>query len=105
MTSQKTIHQISTSAMLNALKHNIHDEIYYEQARVHDKVMRDHYRIGELLGRGAYGEVRKCVYKEDRLDKNDPVKQYRAVKIMGKAHMEEKDVENFKQEVACLMIL
>lgn len=67
--------------------------------------MREHYKIGSRLGKGAYGEVRKCTYKENMLDKNDPVKQYRAVKILAKAHMEHKDIENFKQEVACMMIL
>ena len=58
--------------------------------------MREHYRIGDLLGSGAYGEVRECIFKENRLDKNNPVKQHRAVKILRKAHMEEKDIESFK---------
>ena len=31
--------------------------------------MRDHYTVDELLGKGAYGEVRKCVYRKDVLDK------------------------------------
>lgn len=77
----------------------------YEKAKEHHKVMRDHYRIGDLLGTGAYGQVRKCVYKENMKDRNSAVKQYRAVKILSKAHMEDKDIEGFKEEVACLMAL
>lgn len=67
--------------------------------------MRDHYRIGDLLGTGAYGQVRKCVYKENMKDRNSAVKQYRAVKILSKAHMEDKDIDAFKEEVACMMVL
>lgn len=26
--------------------------------------IRDHYRIGKLLGSGAFGEVRLCLHKE-----------------------------------------
>jgi hypothetical protein len=83
----------------------IHTDLFFEQAKVHNKVMRDHYRIGDLLGTGAYGEVRKCVFKEDMKDRNSAVKEYRAVKILRKAHMEWKDVEAFKEEVACMVVL
>ena len=30
----------------------------------HNGKMRDYYRIADLLGAGAFGEVRKCVYRE-----------------------------------------
>ena len=26
--------------------------------------LRDHYRIGKMLGSGAFGEVRVCVHRE-----------------------------------------
>ena len=43
--------------------------------------MRDCYRIDKFLGKGAFGEVRQCVYKENIKDKKSTVKDYRAVKI------------------------
>jgi calcium-dependent protein kinase len=65
--------------------------------------MRDFYRILDPpLGAGAYGEVRKCVFKEDMKDKKSSLKQIRAVKILSKAYMEEKDFLSFKSEVECL---
>ena len=55
--------------------------------------MRDYYRILDPeLGKGAYGEVRKCIYKDNIMDKISSLKQFRAVKIMSRAYMEEKDV-------------
>lgn len=67
--------------------------------------MRDCYRINKLLGTGAYGEVRECVYKKDMKDKRTSIKSYRAVKIMSKAYMEPKDVQSFKNEVECMWSL
>jgi len=64
--------------------------------------MRDSYRIDELLGEGAFGEVRRCVYKEDMKDKRSSIKDYRAVKILSKSYMEKKEVESFKNEVSCM---
>ena len=65
--------------------------------------MRDHYRILDPpLGVGAYGEVRMCVYKESVLDKKSSLKQLRAVKIMSKAYMEEREMKSFKNEIDCL---
>lgn len=61
--------------------------------------MRDHYRITDLLGKGAYGEARKCVYKKDVKNKKDSYKDYRAVKILSKAYMGEKDYIKFYNEV------
>jgi len=37
------------------------EPLAYYQARCNGK-MRDYYRILEILGEGAYGEVRKCIY-------------------------------------------
>jgi len=64
--------------------------------------MRDFYRIDEMLGEGAFGEVRRCVYKEDMKDKKSSIKDYRAVKILSKSYMESKEIESFKNEVSCM---
>ena len=64
--------------------------------------MRDFYRIDDKLGEGAFGEVRRCVYKEHMNDKRSSIKDYRAVKIQSKAYMEEKELLSFKNEVACM---
>lgn len=58
--------------------------------------MRDFYRIlANPLGQGAYGEVRKCFYKDNIRDKKDRYKHYRAVKVLSKAYMEDKNVVDF----------
>lgn len=57
--------------------------------------MRDSYTIDLELGKGAYGEVRRCVYKKDMHDKKTSIKQYRAVKILSKAYMEDKHIKDF----------
>ena len=60
--------------------------------------MRDLYRILDpKLGEGAYGEVRKCVFKDKRKNGEKPsaFKEYRAVKILSKNYMEEKDIRSF----------
>jgi hypothetical protein len=60
----------------------------YLNAR-HNGKMRNYYRILDPpLGKGAYGEVRKCIYKEDIQNKKSSIKEFRAVKILSKAHME-----------------
>ena len=65
--------------------------------------MRDNYRIDDKLGEGAFGEVRKCIFKEDMKDKRSSIKDYRAVKILSKAYMEEKERNSFVNEVSCMM--
>ena len=65
--------------------------------------MRDYYRILDPpLGSGAYGEVRRCIYKENILDITSSLKSFRAVKVLSKAYMEDKEVRSFQNEVACL---
>ena len=64
--------------------------------------MRNNYRISDMLGQGAYGEVRMCVYKEDMKDKRSSVKDHRAVKILSQNYMEDKERASFKNEVACM---
>ena len=56
--------------------------------------MRNNYRILDPpLGVGAFGEVRKCMYTEMcdlamNLKTQQPFKEYRAVKILKKEHMD-----------------
>jgi hypothetical protein len=51
--------------------------------------MRDFYRILDpKLGEGAYGEVRKCVFK-NKNDLKSATKEFRAVKILRKNYMED----------------
>ena len=70
----------------------------------HNGKMRNYYRILDPpLGKGAYAEVRKCIYKEDIQNKKSSTKQFRAVKILNKAHMEQANEEDFKNEV-CMML-
>lgn len=67
--------------------------------------MRDYYRILENpLGRGAFGEVHKCVYKENSKD-NLYFKQYRALKSIDKNHMERSDFKKFENEVEIMLAL
>ncbi len=42
--------------------------------------LRDYYRIGKLLGSGAFGEVRMCVHRDTGAA--------RAVKVLRKAQMD-----------------
>ena len=67
--------------------------------------MRDCYRIVKQLGKGAYGEVMQCVYKENIRDVRNTVKDYRAVKILSKSYMDQKAHDEFKNEVECMWIL
>jgi hypothetical protein len=66
--------------------------------------MRDYYRIlSDVLGKGAYGEVRKAIFKANGVnDKQAFYKEYRACKIMSKAHMEKKDYDCFENEIGIL---
>lgn len=43
--------------------------------------IKEYYKISSCIGRGAYGEVRKCLHKE--------TKALRAVKIINKKYLEE----------------
>lgn len=71
--------------------------------------MRDNYKIlANPLGQGAYGEVRKCIFKDGKdgiRDKNNRYKEYRAVKVMSKAYMEHKNILDFQNEVAVNLML
>jgi serine/threonine protein kinase len=75
---------------------------YYAQAFKKGK-MRDFYRIMDPpLGTGSNGEVHECIFSENIIDKNSNSKSYRAVKVLSKAYMEEKDYKNFRNEISAL---
>ena len=45
----------------------------FENSR-HKGKMRDFYQIAEFLGDGAYGEVRKCIYKSSVLNRTTSIR-------------------------------
>ena len=69
--------------------------------------MRDKYRIMDpALGKGAFGEVRKCyTIPRAALKRQSAIKQYKAVKILSKAYMSDKEFQSFKNEVQCMKLL
>jgi serine/threonine protein kinase len=68
--------------------------------------MRDYYRILDPpLGTGAFAEVRPCIYKKDLQDKRSSIKEFRAVKILRRSYMKERDYWNFRNEVAILSLI
>ena len=56
--------------------------------------IRDHYRIGKMLGQGAFGEVRLCLHKASQ--------SQRAVKVLRKNLLDPKEMEMLKNEIAIL---
>lgn len=59
--------------------------------------LKDHYKIGSLIGSGAFGDVRICLHKKTNTQ--------RAVKIMYKADMSEEDEWLLKNEITILRSL
>jgi len=56
--------------------------------------IKDFYKISSCIGRGAYGEVRKCLHKE--------TKALRAVKIINKKYLEEDQKQKLLTEISIL---
>lgn len=56
--------------------------------------IQDDYTIKDVLGSGAYGEVRKCIHLR--------TKEVRAVKIINKSLMKQKESERLKSEIGLL---
>lgn len=56
--------------------------------------IRDFYRIGKVLGSGAFGEVRLCLHKDTQTQ--------RAVKVLRKNLLDEKEMDMLKNEIAIL---
>lgn len=57
----------------------------------HAGKLRDFYRIGKMLGSGAFGEVRVCVHRESGAQ--------RAVKVLRKASMDEDEKKMLFNEI------
>ena len=55
---------------------------------------RDKYQVGQLLGSGAFGEVRKCIDRKSKV--------IRAVKIIRKDSMSADEEVSFKYEISIL---
>ena len=58
------------------------------------KRIEQEYKIHDILGSGAYGEVRKCVHKKLGVE--------RAVKIIQKEQMSKRDLETLLTEINIL---
>jgi len=56
--------------------------------------LRDFYRIGKILGTGAFGEVRMCV--------NRATSAQRAVKVLRKSNMDEEEKRMLFNEINIL---
>jgi len=56
--------------------------------------IKDFYKISSCIGRGAYGEVRKCLHKE--------TKALRAVKIINKKFLEAEEQAKLLSEISIL---
>lgn len=56
--------------------------------------LRDYYRIGKVLGTGAFGEVRMCVHRESGAQ--------RAVKVLRKSHMDDDEKRMLFNEINIL---
>lgn len=56
--------------------------------------IRDYYRIGKVLGSGAFGEVRLCLHKETQVQ--------RAVKVLRKNLLDDKEMDMLKNEIKIL---
>ena len=72
---------------------NINDVQISKQAFIFENAGRfkDYYQIGQLLGQGAYGEVRKCIHRTTKV--------IRAVKLIKKESMTEEDLASFHAEI------
>lgn len=56
--------------------------------------LRDTYKIGKVLGEGAFGEVRLCTHRE--------TKEKRAVKVLKKENMDEAEKASMINEINIL---
>merc|ERR1711885_28643 len=56
--------------------------------------LRDSYKIGKVLGEGAFGEVRLCTHRT--------TKEKRAVKVLKKENMDKEEQESMLNEINTL---
>lgn len=59
--------------------------------------LRDTYKIGKVLGEGAFGEVRLCTHRE--------TKEKRAVKVLKKESMDQAELNSMLNEINTLRSL
>jgi calcium-dependent protein kinase len=59
-----------------------------------DGTLRDTYKIGKVLGEGAFGEVRLCTHRESG--------EKRAVKVLKKVDMEQEEIDAMLNEINIL---
>ena len=59
--------------------------------------LRDIYKIGQVLGEGAFGEVRLCTHRE--------TKEKRAVKVLKKENMDKHEQQTMLNEINTLRSL
>ena len=59
-----------------------------------DGTLRDIYKIGKVLGEGAFGEVRLCTHRQ--------TKEKRAVKVLKKEAMDKAETESMLNEINTL---
>jgi calcium-dependent protein kinase len=57
-------------------------------------ILRDHYKIGKVLGTGAFGEVRMCVHRSTNVQ--------RAVKVLRKSKLNEDETRMLFNEISIL---
>lgn len=65
-----------------------------DMVKLQDGKFRDHYSVGPELGKGAFGEVRRCVHKIS--------KQVRAVKIIRKDKLDQAEQKRLFVEIETL---
>ena len=91
---------------MEKVKKDVAQKVKLQTAK-HEGRMRDHYRIiDDALGKGAYGEVRKCyTIPFENMRNKSTCKQFRAVKVLSKAYMDKKAQDSFLNEVNIMLIL
>lgn len=57
----------------------------------HEGTLRDIYKIGKVLGEGAYGEVRLVTHRE--------TKEKRACKVLKKEKLDKEEIHKLSQEI------
>lgn len=65
-----------------------------ESAEISEDNIKDSYKISQCIGRGTYGEVRKCTGKDS--------KELKAVKIINKKFLEDEEKDKMMLEIYLL---
>jgi len=83
------LNHYSTMVESNSLRVKVGDLVIENSGNI-----KDYYKISSCIGRGAFGEVRKCLHKDTRA--------LRAVKIINKKYLEEAEKEKLLSEINIL---